>query len=88
MTSPEDQLVPKPYDQLSSTSMDHTFQRHLSNADPNLAQREIPWPDEVDLDEIHQEDYVSVTTGIFAPEEIDAMYVASLVTSLRNQHSP
>jgi hypothetical protein len=82
MTSLENQSVPKHYsDQLSST--DHSLQRHLPDPELNLAQREFPWLDEVDFDELHHEDRLSVTNDQSTPE-VDEEYVGFLVDSHYN----
>jgi hypothetical protein len=62
-------------DQLSSA--DRSLQHHFSDVEPSLDQREITWPDEVDLDELYYTNGVSVATENIAPEDIDVTYVAS-----------
>lgn len=72
MTSFESHLVPKQYsDQQLST--DHSLGHATSEEELDLAQRESPWIDEVDLDEIHHEDRLFVTTATFTPEDTDAV---------------
>lgn len=72
MTSLQSHFVPKQYsDQQPST--DHSIRRSTSEAELNLPQRESPWLDEVDLDELYHEDGLSVTTDKITPEDIDAV---------------
>jgi hypothetical protein len=72
MTILDSHLVPKQYsDQQLST--DHSLGRGTSEEELNLAQRENSWIDEVDLDDLHHEDYLSVTTAEFTPDDIDAV---------------
>jgi hypothetical protein len=86
MASLESHFVPKHYlDQLSST--DQSLRRHF-DVEPSLDQREIPWLDEVDLDELYYKNGLSVAADIIAPEEIDLTCVASQVASHENKHRP
>ena len=72
MTSLESHFVPKRYsDQQPST--DHSLRRATSEVELNLAQRETPWLDEADLDELHHEDGLAVTATKIMPEDIDAV---------------
>jgi len=72
MTSLQSHFVPRQYsDQQPST--DHSLRRATSEAELNLAQRESPWLDEVDLDELYHEDGLSVTTDKITPDDIDAV---------------
>jgi hypothetical protein len=72
MTSLDNQPVPKRYpDQLYST--DHSLRRHLRGAELKMTQRDFPWLDEVDFDELYHEDELSVTTDQITSEEVDAV---------------
>ena len=72
MTSLESHFVPKQYsDQQPST--DHSLRPVASGAELNLAQRESPWLDEVDLDELYHEDGLSVSTDKLSLADIDAV---------------
>jgi hypothetical protein len=64
-------------DQLSST--DHSLQRRFADVEPCLDQNENYWLDEVDVDELYQENGLSVAADIIAPEEVDETCVASQV---------
>jgi len=68
----ESHLVPKQYSD-RQPSTDHSLGRATSEEELDLAQRESPWIDEVDLDEIHHEDGLFVTAAKFTPEDIDAV---------------
>jgi len=72
MTSLESRLVPKQYSD-QQPSADHSLGRATSEEELNLAQRESPWIDEADLDEVHHEDGLSVTTAKFTPQDADAV---------------
>jgi len=73
MSSLETHIVPKHYPDLSHT--DHSLRRRSSDIEPKLVQREIPWLDEVVLEEEEpdHEDGLSVTTDNLTPEETDAV---------------
>jgi hypothetical protein len=66
-------------DRLSSTDL--SLRHHFSDVEPGLDQRDIAWPDEVDLDELYYTNGVSVATDAIAPEDIDVTCVASQVAS-------
>jgi hypothetical protein len=86
MTSLENQFIYKhDPDELSST--DHSLRRHLPDAELNLAQREFPWLDDVDFNELYHEDSLAVSTHTITPEDLDAEYVAFLVASNEIKHS-
>ena len=74
----EDHLVPK-HDPNQLSSTDHSLQRRLADVEPSLDQRENYWLDEVDVDELYQENGLSVATDMIAPEEVDETCVASQV---------
>ena len=78
-------FVPKHYpDQPSLT--DHYLQRRFSEVESSLDQRETPWLDEVDLDELYYKNGLSVANDEFTPEETDVMCVGSHVVSRENKH--
>jgi len=79
MSSLGDQLAPE-HDQEQPPYPSHPLQRHISDAEPNPAQRDMPWPDEVDLDELYRESGQSVGVSFVPPDDIDAVYVTFLVT--------
>jgi hypothetical protein len=70
MSSLEGQLVPE-HDQEQSSSPSHLLERHLSDGEPNVAQRDMPWPDEVDLNELYHESCQSVGVRFVPPDDID-----------------
>jgi hypothetical protein len=85
MASLDSRFVPKHYpDQPSLT--DHSLQRRFSDVEASLDQREFPWLDEVDLDELYYKNGVSVATDVFTPEETDVTCVGSQVASRENKH--
>lgn len=78
MAGLEDHLIPKhDPDQLSST--DHSLQRCFADVEPSSDQRENYWPDGVDVDELYQENSMSVVADMISPEEVDEMCAASHV---------
>jgi len=78
MAGLEDHLIPKhDPDQLSST--DHSLQRCFADVEPSSDQREDYWPDGVDVDELYQENSMSVAADMISPEEVDEMCAASHV---------
>lgn len=78
MAGLEDHLIPKhDPDQLSST--DHSLQRCFADVEPSSDQREDYWPDGVDVDELYQENSMSVAANMISPEEVDEMCAASHV---------
>jgi len=81
MSSLEGQFVPE-HDQEQPSSPSHPLQRHLSDVEPNVAQRDMPWPDEVDLNELYRESGQLVGVRFVPPDDIDAVYVVFLVTLL------
>ena len=81
MAGLKDQLIPKhDPNQLSSTG--HSLQRRFADVEPSLDQRENYWLDEVDVDELYQENGLSVATDMITPEEIDETCVASKLFSV------
>lgn len=67
----ESHFLPKRYsDQQPST--DHSLWHTTLDAELGVAQREISWLDEVDLDELYH-DGLSVTIDKTTPEDIDAV---------------
>jgi len=72
MSSLEGQLVPE-HDQEQPSSPSRLLQRHLSDVELNVAQRDMPWPDEVDLDELYHESGQSVGVRFVPPDDIDAV---------------
>jgi hypothetical protein len=74
----EDHLIPR-HDPNQLSSTDHPLQRRFVDVEPSLDQREIYWLDEVDVDELYQENGLSVAADMIPPEEFDETCVASQV---------
>ncbi len=87
MAGLEDYFVPK-HDPKQVSSTDHSLQRRFEGVVPSWDQKEIHWPDEMDLDEIYHENSLSVAADMIAPEGIDETYVASQVDICENEHCP
>jgi hypothetical protein len=79
MASLEDHhLIPK-HEPNQFSPTDHYLQRRFAEVEPSLDQRENYWLDEVDIDELYQENGLSVAADMIAPEEVDETCVASQV---------
>jgi hypothetical protein len=78
MAGLEDHLIPK-HDPNQLSSTDHSLQRRFADAEPSLDERENYWLDDVDVDEIYQENGLSVAADMIAPGEVDETCVASQV---------
>jgi hypothetical protein len=82
-----DHLIPK-HDPNQLSSTDHALQRRFADVEPCLDQRENYWPDEVDVDELYQENGLSVAADMIAPEEVDETYVRPKLFSVEMNTVP
>ncbi|KAF8496518.1 PIN domain-like protein [Russula emetica] len=73
MAGLEDHPIPK-HDPNQLSSTDHSFKRRFADVEPSLDQRESYWPDDVDVDELYQENGLSVAADMIAPEEVDETF--------------
>jgi len=81
MAGLEDHLIPK-HEPNQFSPTDHYLQRRFAEVEPSLDQRENYWFDEVDIDELYQENGLSVAADMIAPEEVDETCVASKLFSV------
>lgn len=78
MAGSEDHIILK-HDPHQLLSTDHSLQRRFADKEPSLDQTENYWPDEVDVDELYQENSLSVTADMTTPKKVDETCVASQV---------
>jgi flap endonuclease-1 len=78
MAGLEDHPMPK-HDPHQLSSTDRSLQRRFADVESFLDQKENYWADEVDVNELYQENGLSVAAEMIAPEEVDETCVASQV---------